>query len=118
LLAYSGKSESIVITKDKGILSQEEIDRMIAEGEKFADEDLLHKKHTEASNGLSDFVYGLKSQLFEKDGIVARLPAHDRKKLQEVLKDGSEWIEGQGNDASSEKLEEKLAGVYQFKIFG
>ncbi|KAF8813684.1 heat shock protein 70 [Phlegmacium glaucopus] len=104
----TGKSESIVINRDKGSLSQEEIDRMVAEGEKFAAEDLLHKKRTEALNGLSNFVYGLKRQLSEKDGMAARLDAHDRKKLQEVMKDGSEWIEGQGNDASLEDLEEKL----------
>jgi molecular chaperone DnaK (HSP70) len=34
----SGKSESITITNEKGRLSQEEIDRMVAEAEKFAED--------------------------------------------------------------------------------
>ena len=112
LWTCSGKLESIIITKDKGGLSQEEIDRMVAEGEKFAAEDLLHKKRTEALNGISNFVYGLKSHLSEKDGVGARLRADDKKKLQEVVKDGLEWIKRQGNNASLEDLEEKFVGVY------
>lgn len=112
LWTCSGKSESIIITKDTGNLSQEEIDRMVAEGEKFAAEDLLHQKRTEALNGLSNFVYGLKSQLSEEDGAGARLRADDKKKLQEVVKDGSEWIKRQGKNASLEDLEGKFVGVY------
>ncbi|KAF8971031.1 heat shock protein 70 [Flammula alnicola] len=105
----TGKSEQIVIAKDKGRLSQEQIDKMIAEGEKFAAEDQLHKKKTEALNGLSSFVYGLKSQLSDKDGLGAKLDAGDKEKLQYIIKEGSEWIDEQGKDASLEDLEEKLA---------
>ena len=35
----TGKSEKITITNDKGRLSQEEIDRMVNDAEKFKDED-------------------------------------------------------------------------------
>lgn len=38
----SGKSESITITNEKGRLSQEEIDRMVAEAEKFAEDVSLY----------------------------------------------------------------------------
>ncbi len=54
----SGKSELITITNEKGRLSQEEIDRMVAEAEKFASEDEAQRKRIEALNSLSTFVYG------------------------------------------------------------
>ncbi|KAF8160928.1 heat shock protein 70 [Crassisporium funariophilum] len=107
----TGKSESITITKEKGRFSQEEIDRMVAEGDKFAAEDTLHKKRTEALNGISNFVYGLKTQLADKEGMSKKLSGGDKKKLQEILKEGSEWIEEYGKDASLEDLEEKLAEI-------
>lgn len=47
----TGKSESITIKNDKGRLSQEEIDRMVEEAEKFAEEDKLQKEKIDARNG-------------------------------------------------------------------
>ncbi|KAF4620767.1 hypothetical protein D9613_000536 [Agrocybe pediades] len=108
----TGKSESIVIAKDKSRLSQEDIERMVAEGEKFAAEDQLHKKRTEALNSLQAFVSGLKTQLADKDaktGMSAKLSKADKKKLQDILKEGSDWVDENGRDASLEDLEEKLA---------
>ena len=46
----TGKSESITITNEKGRLTQEEIDRMVAEAEEFAAEDEAQKKRIEALN--------------------------------------------------------------------
>lgn len=82
---------------------------MIAEGEKFAEEDQLHKKKTEALNGLSSFVYGLKSQLADKEGMGGKLDKADKNALQHIIKEGSEWLDENGKDASLEDLEEKLA---------
>src|ERR1700761_7443372 len=39
----TGKAESITITNDKGRLTQEEIDRMVAEAEEYAEEDKAMK---------------------------------------------------------------------------
>ncbi len=47
-----GKSETISITNDKGRLSQEEIERMIADAEKFADEDKAVKEKIDAKHAL------------------------------------------------------------------
>ncbi|KAF8198005.1 heat shock protein 70 family [Pholiota molesta] len=105
----TGKSEQIVITKDNGRLTQEQIDKMVAEGEKFAEEDQLHKKKTETLNGLSSFVYGLKSQLADKEGMGGKLDKADKSALQHIIKEGSEWLDENGKDASLEDLEEKLA---------
>lgn len=50
----TGKSSSVTIENDKGRLSQEEIDRMVADAEKFAEEDDLIKKKVEARNALEN----------------------------------------------------------------
>src|SRR5271170_7126456 len=48
----AGKSESITITNDKGRLSKEDIERMVEEAEKFADEDKKNAERIEAKNGI------------------------------------------------------------------
>jgi heat shock protein 5 len=48
----TGKSKSITITNDERRLSPEDIERMVAEAEEFADEDAAIKKKIEAMNGL------------------------------------------------------------------
>lgn len=89
---------------------------MIADGDKFAAEDELHKKRTEALNGLSTFVYNLKSQLGDKDGMGAKLDRADKTKLQTIINESLEWIDEYGKEATLDELEEKLAGVYTFDL--
>lgn len=53
----SGKSESLSITNDKGRLSKEEIERMVADSVKFADEDKLLKEKIDARHQLENYIY-------------------------------------------------------------
>ena len=50
-----GRSESITINNDKSRLSQDEIDRMVAEAEKYAEEDKKNRERIEAKNGNSSY---------------------------------------------------------------
>ena len=47
----AGRSESITINNDKSRLSQDEIDRMVAEAVKYAEEDKKNRERIEAKNG-------------------------------------------------------------------
>src|ERR1700709_1373595 len=58
----TGKAESITITNDKGRLSTEEIERMVEEAEKFADEDKAVRERIEARNSLENYLFSLKNQ--------------------------------------------------------
>ncbi|TCD62823.1 ATPase with role in protein import into the ER [Steccherinum ochraceum] len=104
----TGKSESITIKNEKGRLSQEEIDRMVREAEEFAAEDDAQRKRIEALNSLSSFVYGLKSQLGDQEGLGGKLSDDDKKKILEIVKETTEWIDENGAGASADELEEKL----------
>ena len=107
----TGKSESITIKNEKGRLSDEEIERMVAEAEEFAAEDEAIRKKIEAMNSLSNFVYGVKSQLADQEGLGGQLEEDDKKTLLAAIKDTTDWVETEGPTASLEDLEEKLAEV-------
>lgn len=64
----AGKKERITITNDKGRLSQEEIDRMVAEAEEFAEQDKAVRAKVDARNKLETYCYNMKTTLSEKLG--------------------------------------------------
>ncbi|KAF7326861.1 hypothetical protein MVEN_02580000 [Mycena venus] len=107
----TGKSESITITNEKGRLTQEEIDRMVAEAEQFASEDDAQRKRIEALNSLSSFVYGLKTQLGDQEGLGGKVSDEDKKTILAAVKETTDWIDENGATAGVEDLEEKLAEI-------
>ena len=62
----SGKSEKIEITNDKGRLSAEEIEKMVADGEKYKDDDEKVKKTIESKNALKIIYIASNQQLLMK----------------------------------------------------
>ncbi|KAI0946194.1 hypothetical protein AcV7_010231 [Taiwanofungus camphoratus] len=107
----TGKSESVTITNEKGRLSPEEIERMVKEAEDFAAEDEAQRKRIEALNSLSSFVYGLKTQLGDQEGLGGKISEDDKKTILETVKETTEWIDDNGQSATAEELEEKLTEV-------
>merc|ERR1739837_35873 len=59
----SGKSEKITITNDKGRLSNEDIEKMVADAEKFKAEDDQQKERISAKNGLESYCFNMKSTI-------------------------------------------------------
>ena len=106
-----GKSESITIKNEKGHLLDEEIERMVREAEEFAAEDEANRKRIEALNSLSTFVYSLKNQVTDDNGLGGKLEEEDKTTILDAIKETTEWIEEYGQGASAEDLEEKLAEV-------
>ncbi|KAF9815690.1 hypothetical protein IEO21_04407 [Rhodonia placenta] len=107
----TGKSESVTITNEKGRLSPEEIERMVKEAEDFAAEDEAQRQRIEALNSLSTFVYGLKTQLGDQEGLGGKLDDADKKTILDTVKETTDWIDDNGQSASAEELEEKLNEV-------
>jgi hypothetical protein len=84
---------------------------MVKEAEDFASEDEAQRKRIEALNSLSSFVYGLKTQLADKEGLGGKISDDDKKTLLATIKETTEWIDENGQNASVEDLEEKLSGA-------
>ncbi|KAM5532396.1 hypothetical protein V8D89_013827 [Ganoderma adspersum] len=107
----TGKSESITIKNEKGRLSPEEIERMVKEAEEFAADDEAQRKRIEALNHLSSFVYGLKTQLADQEGLGGKLEEDDKKTILAAVKETTDWVDEHGQTATAEELEEKLSEV-------
>ncbi|KAK5987907.1 Endoplasmic reticulum chaperone BiP [Cladobotryum mycophilum] len=110
----TGKQESITITNDKGRLTQEEIDRMVAEAEKYAEEDKATRERIEARNGLENYAFNLKNQVNDEEGLGGKIDEEDKETILEAVKEATEWLEEHGADANTEDFEEqkeKLSNV-------
>ncbi|KAK0743115.1 heat shock protein 70 family [Schizothecium vesticola] len=110
----TGKGESITITNDKGRLTQEEIDRMVAEAEKYAEEDKATRERIEARNGLENYAFNLKNQVNDDEGMGSKISEDDKETILEAVKETQDWLEENAATATAEDFEEqkeKLSNV-------
>ncbi|RAH39795.1 Hsp70 family ATPase KAR2 [Aspergillus brunneoviolaceus CBS 621.78] len=103
----TGKAESITITNDKGRLSQEEIERMVAEAEQFADEDKAIKAKIEARNGLENYAFSLKNQVNDENGLGGQIDEDDKQTILDAVKEVTDWLEDNAATATTEDFEEQ-----------
>merc|ERR1712113_67514 len=108
----TGKNEKITITNDKGRLSQDEIERMVQEAEKYKAEDDANKNRIEAKNGLENYCYSLKSSI-TADEVKDKIPAEDKTALESKIEETIQWLDA-NQAAEKEEYDEKqkeLEGV-------
>lgn len=96
----TGKSEKITITNDKGRLSKEEIDQMVADAEKFKDEDEQIRKRVDAKNGLEGFLYNLKSTL-DDEKLKDKISEEDRTSVLDKVTQTMEWLDSHQSEEAS-----------------
>merc|ERR1711970_1124862 len=99
----TGTKEKITITNDNNRLTPEDIERMINDAEKFADEDAALKSKVEARNELESYAYSLKNQLSDKEKLGGKLSDDEQSKIEEVINEKIAWLE-ENQDASAEDL--------------
>lgn len=104
----TGNKEKITITNDHNRLTPEDIERMIKDAEKFADDDKKVKERVEARNDLESYVYSLKNQIGDKDKLGAKLSTEDKEKLEEAIEEKIKWLEtNQEADTEEFKAQKK-----------
>lgn len=102
----TGTSESITITNDKGRLSPEEIERMVEDAEKYAEQDEVVRKRIVARNALDEYVS--KANRLAQDGESGfKVGADDKKLIQEAVKETEAWARA-NPEAEPEEYEEQL----------
>jgi len=99
----TGNKEKITITNDNNRLSPEDIERMINDAEKFAEEDAELKSKVEARNELESYAYSLKNQLSDKEKLGGKLSDDEQSKIEEIINEKIKWLED-NTDASAEDL--------------
>ena len=102
----SGKTESLTITSEKGRLSEEEIERMVAEAEEFADQDAKEKDKIEARNGLESYLYNAKNSISD----MANIDEDDKESVLKTIDEALTWMED-SPAAEKEEYDEKQKEV-------
>merc|ERR1711868_313225 len=101
----SGKVEKITITNDKGRLSNEEIEKMVNDAERFKDEDDKQKERITAKNGLEAFIFNLKSSI-DNDEVKSKLSPEEVSSAQSALEVALKWLDS-NQLAEKEEFEDK-----------
>ncbi|OWF52589.1 78 kDa glucose-regulated protein [Mizuhopecten yessoensis] len=97
----TGTKKEIVIQNNNDRLSPDDIERMITEAERFANEDKKVKERVDAKHELESYAYSLKNQLEDKDKLGGKLGEEDKSTLKEAIKKTIQWFEN-NSDADTE----------------
>jgi L1 cell adhesion molecule like protein len=105
----TGQKNKITITNDKGRLSKDEIERMVAEAEKYKSEDEDHRKKIEAKNSLENYCYSMRNTLKDSK-FEGKVSDEDKEKLNKAIDDAIEWLDA-NQLAEVEEFTDKLKEV-------
>jgi len=101
----TGKEKKITISNNKGRLTEDEIERMVEEAERYKAEDDANRERVNAKNGLENYAYNLKNSL-DDEKLKGKFSEEDRSALMAKIDDTLQWIDS--NQASQkEEFEEK-----------
>eukprot|EP00698_Gefionella_okellyi_P012992 TRINITY_DN352_c0_g2_i6.p1 TRINITY_DN352_c0_g2~~TRINITY_DN352_c0_g2_i6.p1 ORF type:complete len:667 (+),score=192.54 TRINITY_DN352_c0_g2_i6:58-2001(+) len=102
----TGQKNKITITNDKGRLSKADIERMVADAEKYAKEDEEARGRIEAKNSLENFVYNMRNTIKEEK-FASQLQGEDKATLESAVEDAIKWLEANQATAEKEAFESK-----------
>jgi len=103
----TGKKEKITITNDQNRLSPEDIEKMVNDAEKFADEDKKVKEKVEARNDFESYAYSMKNQIGDKEKLGGKLSDEDKAKIEKALEKAISWLESHQEGTVEEFKEQK-----------
>jgi heat shock protein 5 len=109
----TGKGENLVITNDQGRLSQEDIDRMIQEAEKFADQDKVAKERIDAKNAFESYIYSMKNTIEDPEKLANKISEEDKSSIKDAVAESQTWLDAnqQSNKEEYEEQQKKLEAV-------
>ncbi|EIW72810.1 hypothetical protein TREMEDRAFT_36956 [Tremella mesenterica DSM 1558] len=116
----TGKSSRITITNDKGRLSKEEIERMLAEAEKYKAEDEAVAEKVQAKNGLESYAFSLRQTLQENGD---KFDATDKQTLESKVNEIIAALDTMDTASKEEIMEhqkelENVANPIMTKFYG
>ena len=101
----TGKENKITITNDKGRLSKDDIERMVAEAEANKAEDEANKARIEAKNGLENYAYNVRNSISDEK-LASKLSAEEKETVEAAVKSAMEWLDSH-HEAEKEEFEAK-----------
>ena len=107
----TGKAEKIVITSEKGRLTEDDIERMVQEAKEFAEEDKKIKERIDSRNGLESYLFNLRNTIEDStEGSNGRISSEDAKELKDLIDEALDWFEDHP-EADKEQYDEKQKEV-------
>ena len=88
----TGKSENIEVTNDKGRLSKDDIEKMVADAEKFKEDDEKAKETIDARNNFENNVYQMKSTLSDEK-MSSLIDEELKSSLTKIIEENVSWLE-------------------------
>ena len=101
-----GKQNKIQITNDKGRLSNEEVQRLVAEAEKYKNEDEKQRKRIEAKNSLESYCFNMKKAVEDS----AKINETEKKRILDECNSIIKWLDG-NQQCEEEEYEYKLREI-------
>merc|ERR1712083_940522 len=98
-------SNKITIDSNKGRLSEEEIQHIVAEAEKYKAEDEEKRKTIQAKNELESVAYQMRNTM-DDEKFKDLIGEEDRQKVQDAVKETIDWVDANPN-AEREEFESK-----------
>ena len=112
----------ITITNDKGRLSEQDIERMVAEAEKYAQEDDAMKEKIEAKNALENYAYSMRNSVNDEK-MAGKLEAADKETIEKAVSETTDWLDanqmGEKDEYEGKQKElESICNPIMMKLYG
>jgi L1 cell adhesion molecule like protein len=101
----SGRQRNIQIKNESGRLSKEEIEAMVADAEKYKEEDRKHSERVGAKSALEQYAFSMKNTLSDEK-FKDKLEKSDKEKIEKAVKDSIDWV-AENEQAEKEEFEKK-----------
>jgi len=103
----TGKSNNITIKNDKGRLTADDIEKMVAEAELNAEADKAKMAKVEAKNDLESYLYNVRNSLRDEN-VKGKLPVNDVENGESAVSTFLSWLDDH-SDEDMETYKEKKA---------
>ena len=107
----TGSSKDITITNESNRLSKEDVERMIAEAEKYKEQDETLKNRVESRNKLESYLFNVRSSMLSDEKMKTAL-GEDQTMVDKTSQEGIDWLEmSKDSTRTKEDYDEKMKEV-------
>lgn len=107
-----GPGETLKINRENNSISQEDIERMVAEAEQFKEQDEALRKIVDAKNSLENTLYSAKNSLDDEVG--KNLDDSMKEEIRGRIDTDIAWLEAQTSSATVNDYEERTKSFNEF----
>lgn len=113
----TGKAHQIQIKNDKGRMTPEEIERLVAEAEKYKAEDEANRARVEVKNSIENYLFQMKNAVNE-DNVLEKITEDEKQTVLDTVEHTTKWIDSNYNaekevfEAKRKEVEEVLMPIY------